>query len=101
MQVEDEAPGPRLLRRKRSALLPEDELIKRKQEQDYELQKMKEQHAYDLELKRIQLEERKLDVEREKVDLERETQRMRDEENKRRDVRQQEMHELFMMLVKK
>ena len=45
------APGPKTFRRKRSAQLPENELIKRKQEQDHEIQ-----------LKRLKLEKRKMEI---------------------------------------
>jgi hypothetical protein len=73
------APEPTTLRRKRSALLPEDELIRRKQEQDHEI-----------ELKRIKLEKRKLEMdfetqrekialEREKIELEKENPRTREQ----------------------
>ncbi|XP_031349103.1 uncharacterized protein LOC116178079 isoform X2 [Photinus pyralis] len=100
-QTEDTAPGPITVRKKRSALLPEDELIKRKQEQDY-----------DIEVKKLKLEERKMEIEydlqqqkatleREKLEVEKEKIRITEEENKRRDVQQQQMHELLMLLAKK
>ncbi|KAJ8911474.1 hypothetical protein NQ315_010845 [Exocentrus adspersus] len=105
---EDTAPGPMILRKKRKALNPEDELIKQKQQNDYELEikrlKLEEtkiQYEYEMQLQKIALEKQKIEIEKEKN-------KIIEQENKRRDMwqmkqleQQQQVNELLMVLAKK